>query len=74
MVLSYQDFIHQLSWNDVPLDTQDMTRRCLLDLLGVAASGTQTKLSTIIRTHALSQFGAGGSIRSTEMLFGSVLN
>ena len=61
MALSYQDFIHQLRWDDVPPVTQDMTRRCLLDLLGVAASGTQTKLSTIIRTHALSQFGAGGN-------------
>ncbi len=61
MAMSYQDFIHQLRWDDVPLVTQDMTQRCLLDLLGVAASGTQTKLSTIIRMHALSQFGAGGN-------------
>jgi 2-methylcitrate dehydratase PrpD len=59
MALSYQEFIHQLRWDDVPLITQDMTRRCLLDLLGVAASGTQTRLSNIIRSHALSQFGAG---------------
>lgn len=59
MALSYQDFIHRLSWGDVPLDTQNMTRRCLLDLLGVAASGTQTTLSAIIIKHVLSQFGAG---------------
>lgn len=30
-----------------------------MDLLGVAAAGTQTRLSRIIRVHALSQFGAG---------------
>lgn len=59
MAMLYQDFIHHLHWDDVPALTQHMTRRCLLDLLGVAASGTQTQLSQIIQTHALSQFGAG---------------
>ena len=59
MAMFYQDFIHHLQWDDVPLTTQNMTRRCLLDLLGVAASGTQTQLSQIIRAHTLSQFGAG---------------
>ena len=59
MGMLYQDFIHNLQWDDVPLPTKNMTRRCLLDLLGVAASGTQTQLSQIIQSHALSQFGAG---------------
>ena len=59
MNMSYQHFIHHLNWQDIPDDTQNMARRCLLDLLGVAASGTQTQLSAIIRQHALQQFGAG---------------
>lgn len=59
MVMCYQDFIHHLKWDDVPVTTQSMTRRCLLDLLGVAASGTETQLSQIIQSHVLSQFGAG---------------
>ncbi|MFT5111710.1 MAG: 2-methylcitrate dehydratase PrpD [Parasphingorhabdus sp.] len=59
--MNYQEFIHNLQWRDVPADTQNMVRRCLLDLLGVAASGIQTQLSAVIRHHALSQFGAGAA-------------
>ena len=61
------EFIHDLRWKDVPIPVQSMVRRCLLDLLGVAASGTQTKLSNIIRRHALRQFGAAES--SARILF-----
>ncbi len=56
--MQHNDFIHQLSWADIPAVSQNMARRCLLDLLGVAASGTQTQLSQIIRQHALEQFGS----------------
>ena len=35
------DFIHDLSWSDVPPAAQDFTRLCLIDLLGVAASGIE---------------------------------
>lgn len=61
----YNDFIHQLSWQDVPESSQSMARRCLLDLLGVAASGTQTQLSRLIREHSLSQFGSDSSSTHT---------
>ncbi len=53
------DFIHDLDWHDVPIHVQNEARRALLDLLGVAAAGTQTRLSRIIRSHVLSQFGSG---------------
>jgi len=58
------DFIHDLSWDQVPRDIQTATRTALLDLLGVAASGTATQLSKIIRNHAVNHFGvsqSGGS-------------
>jgi 2-methylcitrate dehydratase PrpD len=58
MASQLQAFIHQLQWTDIPSPTQQMARRCLLDLLGVAASGTQTGLSQIIRQHAISQFAS----------------
>lgn len=61
MAMSTNDFIHQLQWTDIPTNTQNMARQCLLDLLGVAASGTQTRLSQIIRQHALHQFGSNHS-------------
>ncbi len=52
------DFIHHAQWQNFPASTQRMARRCLLDLLGVAANGTQTTLSTVIRNHAHDQFGS----------------
>ena len=55
------DFIHDLTWDQVPEDVQSATRMALLDLLGVAASGTATALSKIIRNHAVSHFGPGHS-------------
>jgi len=50
------DFIHDLKWADVPADAQAAARLAMLDLLGVAASGTTTSLSKIIRQHAFDHF------------------
>ena len=67
MPLDINAFIHELDWAGVPTAVQDQTRLCLLDLLGVAASGINTDLSNIIRQHAWNQFGSGES--SARMLF-----
>lgn len=64
---SCHEFIHHLQWQDIPTVTQQMARRCLLDLIGVAASGTQTQLAAIIRQHARDQFGSGA--RGARLLF-----
>lgn len=61
------EFVHDLSWQALPDSTQTMARRCLLDLLGVAASGIDTDLSKIIRQHAFEHFG--GSSLKARMLF-----
>ena len=50
------DFIHELNWADAPSNVQAAARLALLDLLGVAASGTATSLSKIIRAHAVDNF------------------
>ncbi len=63
------DFIHDLQWDDVPDHVKKASRYALLDLLGVAASGTVTDLSQIIRNHAFSQFGSGDPAKSARMLF-----
>lgn len=65
--MSIYDFITQTCWDDLPADVQHMTRRCLLDLIGVGAAGATTPLSHIIRDHAAAQFGAGTV--SARMLF-----
>jgi len=59
--------IHDLAFDDLPREVVDQGKRCLLDLLGVAAAGIQTDLSRIARKFAFSQMGAGG--RRARMLF-----
>ena len=51
-------FIHQLRFQDLPEHVVAQARRCVLDLLGVAAGGTQTQLSHIIRQHAVRHLSA----------------
>ena len=55
------DFAHSLRWQDVPAPVQARTRDFLLDLLGVAAGGIHTRLSQIIRDHAVDQFAPGSA-------------
>jgi len=62
------DFIHDLSYDDLPLPVRAMGRRCILDLIGVAAGATRTECSRIIRGFAASQFGAGSG-GGARMLF-----
>lgn len=63
----FNDFVHDLHFSDLPENVQTFARRWLLDLIGVAAGGSQTDLSRIIRNHATQQFGAGD--RSARMVF-----
>ncbi|MSP82346.1 MAG: MmgE/PrpD family protein [Alphaproteobacteria bacterium] len=57
-------FIHGLRYEDLPGDVIAQAKRCLIDLIGIAGSGTLTDLSRIIRDHAARQFGGvAGSAR-----------
>jgi 2-methylcitrate dehydratase PrpD len=51
-------FIRALSYEDLPEAVVAQAKRCLLDLVGVAASGRQTDLSRIVHAFAVSQMGA----------------
>ena len=51
-------FIHGLTFEDLPAEVVAQAKRCLLDLIGVAASGRQTALSRIVHGFAVSQMGA----------------
>ena len=53
------DFVLGLTASKIPSEVMAFARRCLLDLLGVAAAGRSTELSTIIGDHAARHFGAG---------------
>lgn len=52
-------FIHALSFETLPDSVVLDAQRRLLDLIGIAAAGTTTKMSRIAREHALDCFGAG---------------
>ena len=61
------DFLHALRFDDMPVSVVRLAERCLIDTLGVAAAGTGTRLSRIIRDHAVRHFGPGH--RSARILF-----
>lgn len=52
-------FIHALRFADLPEEVVHQARRCLLDLVGVAASGRTTELSRIVHGFAVRHLGAG---------------
>jgi 2-methylcitrate dehydratase PrpD len=52
-------FIHDLGFDDLPRPVVAQAKRCVLDLVGVAASGLETDLSRIVRDHAVRHMGTG---------------
>ncbi|MFD2030049.1 MmgE/PrpD family protein [Ancylobacter dichloromethanicus] len=66
--MNVQTFIHDLRHADLPPPVAALARRCLLDLVGVAASGRRTDLARIVTDHAARQFGAGEG-RGARMIF-----
>jgi 2-methylcitrate dehydratase PrpD len=50
-------FIHDLTFHDLPPDVVAQAQRCLLDLVGVAASGAETDLARIVCRNAVRLFG-----------------
>jgi 2-methylcitrate dehydratase PrpD len=60
-------FIHGTSYQDLPTDVVHQARRCLLDLIGVAAAGTGTALSLALREYAHRE--SGGAAQPSELLF-----
>jgi 2-methylcitrate dehydratase PrpD len=61
------EFIHHTTYHELPDEVVHQAKRCLLDLVGVAAAGTSTNLSQILYRHALRH--SGGSARTSRLLF-----
>ncbi len=59
LTIQVQDFALRLRFGQLPAPVVSQARRCLIDLVGVAAAGTTTSLSQIIRQHAVAHFGPG---------------
>ncbi len=66
-VTSVMAFVRECSFDALPADVAAQARRCLLDLIGVAAAGLHTQPSAIMRRYAADQM-AGGR-RVARMLF-----
>lgn len=62
-------FVHDVKAADLPTQALHEGRRCLLDLIGVAASGRTTPLSRIVHDFAVRQMGA--SEGGARLLFDS---
>jgi 2-methylcitrate dehydratase PrpD len=65
----FHDFVASTRFADLPPEVARMAGRCLLDLIGTAAAGTQTDLSRIINPHAARFFGPGVGERPARILF-----
>jgi len=51
------EFIHETTYADLPPEVKHQAQVCVLDLIGSLIGGRQTKLSAIIREHAIVAFG-----------------
>ncbi len=53
---SITQFIHQTHFDDLPEAVIHQSKRCLIDLVGVAVAGHETRLTTIMEAFVLSQY------------------
>src|SRR5438876_2213321 len=60
-------FVRGIAFRDLPSDVVEQSRRCLLDLIGVAAAGSRTPAAAIANGYAASQLC--GSNRDARILF-----
>lgn len=60
-------FVHELGPDDLPPEVLRQAQRCLLDLVGVAAAGTATELSAVVRGFAARHLG--GQDSAARLLF-----
>ncbi len=61
------EFLHSADANTIPEEMLGLGRKWLLDLLGVAAGATDTRMSRIMREHVAEHFAPGH--RKAAMLF-----
>ena len=61
-------FVRGLAFADLPADVVAQARRCLLDLIGVAAAGSRTGAAQIVNNYAATQLR--GSETDARMFMG----
>ena len=55
------EFLNQTQFDDISESVSQFAKLCLLDLIGVMAAGSRTKLAGLISNHAAEQFCAGSN-------------
>jgi 2-methylcitrate dehydratase PrpD len=55
------EFVHELTWRDLPDHVRGQARRCLLDTLGTGLAGRRTELSRLIHDVAAAVYGGTGA-------------
>jgi len=63
------DFVLRLRREDIPDEVMDVMRRSLLDTIGVAATGSTTQLSSVVRKFAGMQMPAGRDTPAARLFF-----
>ncbi|MCI2282390.1 MmgE/PrpD family protein [Colwellia sp. MSW7] len=69
MTISVTEFIQTIRYQDIPEDVLAVMRRSLLDTIGVAAIGTTTRISNIVKEFARTQMPAGVDSAASRLLF-----
>ncbi len=69
MPQSVCDFVLRLGYRDIPDEVLAIMRRSLLDTIGVAAIGTTTRLSSIVRQFARQHMPAGIDSAASRLFF-----
>jgi len=62
-------WLHETKLAEMPAQVVAFGKRCLLDLVGVAAAGRTTELSRVIHAHAVDHFGPGAATKPVPLLF-----
>lgn len=70
MAMSFCNFVQNLSFKDIPADVVRVMRRSLLDTIGVAAIGSQTDMSAIVKRYTAQHMPCGENTPSARMIFG----
>ena len=72
MAVTVSEFIQTLRYQEIPEDALAVMRRSLLDTIGVAAIGTTTRISGIVKEFARTQMPAGVDSSASRLLFSGI--
>ena len=72
MLNNVYNFIYNIDWNTLPITVQNMSKRCLLDTLGVALSAHTTEAAQIGSKFAAMNFGPTDQSRARLLGFDGI--